>query len=247
MSSFILRPNAVAVYGFLSRLVAQGIPADAAPRPKILDCGAGGAVPPAALFASHGFEAFGVDISRMQLDKARLFCNAQGIEVALLQADMRQLPFGNESFDHIYEHYAMCHLSKADTVKAVDEMRRVLKPGGMAFLGVISLDCWPKSLFGEMQAPGEFQMLEDGEPALHSMFGDAEADDLFTDWEIIDKKKQVRYLREEARQTTLTEWMNLLSESDEVCSQDDWRMQYINRTNDFQYVHLYFTLQKPHQ
>jgi ubiquinone/menaquinone biosynthesis C-methylase UbiE len=32
----------------------------------------------------------------------------------------------------------MCHLSKADTARAVSEMHRVLKPGGLGFLGVIS-------------------------------------------------------------------------------------------------------------
>ena len=244
MSGFVLRPNAVPVYGFLSMLAAQGIPDGKAPKPKVLDCGAGGPVPPVALFARQGFEAFGVDISEMQLEKARQFCQVHGVSVDLRQADMRDLPFDDAAFDYIYEHYSMCHLSKADTAKAVSEMQRVLKPGGMAFLGVISADCWPKSLFGEEKAPGEFWMMEDDEPALHSMFSDAEADRLAADWEIVSKSKQVRYLREDALEMGIAEWMVLLDELDEGCTQDEWRARYADRANIFQYVHLYFTLKK---
>lgn len=244
MSEFILRPNAVPVYGFLSMLTAQGIPDAKTPKSKVLDCGAGGPVPPVALFARQGFDAFGVDISEMQLEKARQFCQMQGVSVDLRQADMRQLPFDDAAFDYVYEHYSMCHLSKADTAKAMREMQRVLKPGGMAFLGVISADCWPKSLFGEEKAPGEFWMVEDDEPALHSMFSDTEADRLAADWEIVSKSKQVRYMREDALEMGIAEWMDLLDELDERCTRDEWRARYADRANAFQYVHLYFTLKK---
>jgi len=244
MSEFILRPNAVPVYGFLSMLAAQGIPDAKAPKPKVLDCGAGGPVPPVALFARQGFEAFGVDISEMQLEKARQFCQVQGVSVDLRQADMRQLPFDDAAFDYVYEHYSMCHLSKADTAKAVSEMQRVLKPGGTAFLGVISADCWPKSLFGEEKAPGEFWMVEDDEPALHSMFSDAEANRLAAGWEIVSRSKQVRFLREDALEMGIAEWMGLLDGPDERCTRDEWRVHYADRANAFQYVHLYFTLKK---
>ena len=67
----------------------------------------------------------------------------------LREGDMRQLSFEEGAFDYVYEHYSMCHLSKQDTSLAVSEMYRVLKQGGLCFLGVISADTWPKSLFGQ--------------------------------------------------------------------------------------------------
>jgi ubiquinone/menaquinone biosynthesis C-methylase UbiE len=244
MSDIILRPNAIPVYGFLSAIAAGGLPVEGEPQLKILDCGAGGPVPPVALFAQQGFEAFGMDIDPEQLERARQFCEAQNIDVDLRQGDMRALPFGDESFDYVFEHYAMCHLSKEDTVKAISEMQRVLKPGGMAFWGVISTDCWPKSFFGEERIPGEFWIMEDGELARHSMFTDAEADALVSGWKIESRQKQVRYLREAAQESTLAEWMNLLSEQMGRCTQDDWRARYKDRTNAYQYVHLYYILEK---
>ena len=244
MSNIILRSNAVPVYGFLSMIAANGLPAEGEPHLRVLDCGAGGPVPPVSLFAQQGFEAYGIDISLEQLEMARQFCKANGIVVDLRSGDMRALPFEDENFDYVFEQYAMCHLSKEDTIKAVSEMQRVLKPGGMAFLGVISMDCWPKSFFGEEKIPGEFWMMEDGEVARHSMFTDAEADALVSGWKIESRQKHVRYLREAAQETTLTEWMDLLHEQTDRCTQDDWRARYEYRTNAFQYVHLYYTLEK---
>lgn len=246
MKKVVLRPNAIPVYGFLSIITAREPQGEALPRRKILDCGAGGPVPPLALFHQHGFEGWGIDVSDEQLDKARQFCEAQGIELYLRQGDMRHIPFEDESFDYAYEHYSMCHLSKQDTVLAVSEMYRVLKRGGSCFLGVISADTWPRSLFGQERAPGEYWG-EEGEEelTLHSMFSDEEADELVSAWEIVSKEKQVRYLREAAEETTLGRWMELYDEAGDGCSREGWRARYERRANAFRYAHLYFILRKP--
>ena len=73
MADIILRTNAIPIYGFLSTINAKVPLERGQPRGKILDCGAGGSVPPLALFAQHGFEAWGIDISEDHLDKARRF------------------------------------------------------------------------------------------------------------------------------------------------------------------------------
>ena len=140
MEDVILRTNAIPVYGFLSFINTRHPPDETQPRGKVLDCGAGGPVPPLALFRQHRFEAWGIDASEEQLDKAREYCAAHTIDVHLHKGDMRQIPFKDETFDYVYEHYSMCHLSKRDTARAVGEMYRLLKPGGLCFLGVKSAD-----------------------------------------------------------------------------------------------------------
>ncbi len=155
MKNVILRPNGIPVYSFLSLINARQAEDDGLQK-KILDCGAGGPVPPLALFHQHGFEGWGIDTSKEQLERARQFCQGQGIELYLREGDMRWIPFEEGAFDYIYEHYSMCHLSKQDTDLAVSEMYRVLKRGGVCFLGVISADTWPKSLFGQEEQPGEY-------------------------------------------------------------------------------------------
>ncbi len=107
MEDVILRPNAAPVYGFLARIISERATA-ALPRPaRILDCGAGGSIPPLALFRQEGFEAWGIDISKAELEKARAFCHRAGMQVNLKQGDMRCIPFGDQSFDFVYEHFSM--------------------------------------------------------------------------------------------------------------------------------------------
>lgn len=199
MPNIILRTNATPVYGFLSFIhhrYAGEIPSQA----KILDCGAGGPLPPLAIFARQGFDCWGIDISNSQLDKAREYCAQNGIEINLQEGDMRKMPFNDTTFDFVFEHFAMCHMSKQDTAQAISEMHRVLKPGGLCFLGFISTDCFPQSSFGTEQAPGEFMGKEDEEMTLHSMFSDQEAESLLTGWEVLSKQKSISYKIEEESQ-----------------------------------------------
>ena len=245
MTDIILRTNAIPVYGFLSFINAQHPLGETPQRRKILDCGAGGPLPPLALFQQHGFEAWGIDTSVNQLDHARQFCEQQSIELHLRTGDMRHIPFEDGAFDYVYEHYSMCHLSKPDTALAVGEMYRVLKPQGLCFLGVISMDCWPKSAFGQERQPGEYWVEEEGGgQTRHSMFSDEEADRLVSAWEILSKEKQVKFLRDVADGTSLEAWGELLKEAKGIYSPEAWRAKYTNRTNMFQFVHSYFFLRK---
>jgi ubiquinone/menaquinone biosynthesis C-methylase UbiE len=244
MKNVVLRTNAIPVYGFLCVITAKQSQAEALLQGKILDCGAGGPVPPLALFHQHGFEGWGIDTSEKQLDKARQFCEVQDIELHLRKGDMRRIPFEEETFDYVYEHYSLCHLSKQDTALAVREMHRVLKRQGLCFLGIISADSWPKSLFGQEKQPGEYWREEGGELTLHSVFSDEEGDELVSAWEIVSKEKRIRYLREPAEEMSLEAWMELYEEAEGRYSQEDWRAKYESRTRMFQYAHLYYILRK---
>jgi len=246
MANIILQTNAIPVYGFLSVIHAQLSTQEGSQPGRVLDCGAGGPVPPLALFQAAGFEAWGIDTSGPQLELAEQFGRQQGIELHLRKGDMRQIPFEDEMFDFVYEQYSMCHLNKPDTALAIREMYRVLKPQGLVFLGFISTDCWPKSLFGEEKAPGEYWGEEGGETnVLHSMFSDEEADRLVSEWEILRKEKLVRYLREAATETSLEAWMDLIQEAEERPTQVAWQEEYLHRAAWFRYAHLYYFLRKP--
>lgn len=244
MKSIILRSNATPVYSFLSLINAEQSRKKVKSK-KILDCGAGGQIPPLALFYQYGYETWGIDKSGEQLEKARRFCTERGVKIQLQRGDMRNIPFRNESFDYVYEHYSMCHLSKKDTALAIGEIHRVLKKQGLCFLGVISTDSWPKSSFGQEKETGEFwRENENGEPTLHSMFTDDEADRLVSAWEIVSKEKRVQYLLEVAEKIALEEWMALHEEAREECSSGTRKTKYAQRMNEFKYVHTYFFLRK---
>lgn len=243
MNPTILRTNATTVYRFLSILSASLESGRSVREKKILDCGAGGPVPPLAIFAEQGMDAFGIDISEKQVEQARRFVDQTSLPIHLQTGDMRRIPYDDETFDYVYEHYSMCHLSKADTAVAIGEMRRVLKPGGGAFLGVVSRDCWPLSSYGEERSPGERWMIEGGEERCHSLFTDLESDALVSSWEIGLKERAVLHVGGD--QTTEEEWKILHSEAPILCSLDEWMAFYSTRRDIYRYVHVYYYLKKP--
>jgi SAM-dependent methyltransferase len=239
----VLRTNATAVYRFLGLMHARLEEGETLCGKRILDCGAGGPVPPLAIFAEQGMEAVGIDTSEPQLEHARSFVEQTGLHIELRQADMRRLPFADASFDYVYEHYSMCHLNAADTAQTIAEMRRVLVPGGLAFLGVVSSKSWPLSSYGEERNPGEYWMVENGEEILHCLLSDAESDDLVIRWETVSKEKAILHVGGD--DISEADWAALHEEAPTPCSFDEWMAQYDRRTNYFRYVHTYYVLRKP--
>jgi SAM-dependent methyltransferase len=77
-------------------------------------------------FAKHGAIATGVDLTARHVDLARKRVGGLAI---VHQADMRHLPFEDESFDYVYSHGVLHHSDEPENV--VREMFRVLRPGGL--------------------------------------------------------------------------------------------------------------------
>ncbi len=244
MNKTILRTNAIQVYSFLSFLNAKQKKGELNKPLKILDCDAGGAVHPLALFAEYGFETCGIDISDEQLEKAKQYYSEHNLKADFIKADMRQIPFENDSFDCVYEHYSMCHLSKRDTAKTVNEMYRVTKKNGYAFLGFISTNCWPKSAYGVEKNPGEFWTEQDGKFYMHNMFTENKTDQLVADWKIIYKQKHTKYMREDANKLSKKEWLNLYDKVNEEYSKNEWMRHYECRTNLCIFSHIFYILKK---
>lgn len=94
---------------------------------SVLDVGCGvGRV--SHLLHEQGFNVVGVDISEPLVEKARsLFPD---IDFQIL--DVRDLPFDSETFDYVmFSYYGLDYiLPKAERLKALREIHRVLKPTG---------------------------------------------------------------------------------------------------------------------
>jgi SAM-dependent methyltransferase len=80
----------------------------------------------------RGARAYGVDISEPILIQARAAFDGDTLRCAV--SDVRELPFRDASFDAIYSMGTIEHFD--ETEHAVEEMARVLKPGGRAIVGV---------------------------------------------------------------------------------------------------------------
>jgi len=69
--------------------------------------------------------AFGLDLSRVMLKLCR-----QRSGAPLCQADARRLPYPADSFDRLYVAYVLDLLPLSAIPAALEEFRRVLRPGG---------------------------------------------------------------------------------------------------------------------
>jgi SAM-dependent methyltransferase len=82
----------------------------------------------------QGAEAVGLDLSRVVAHRARRNALAEGWPATLLRADIRELPFPDESFDVVYTMGTIEHIDEYQ--QALQEVQRVLRPGGRAIVGV---------------------------------------------------------------------------------------------------------------
>lgn len=85
-------------------------------------------------FASAGAIVSGVELSPEHLRIAKQRFALFGIPAELRLGDAEDLPFEDAAFDLVYSFGVIHHTP--DTEKAVAEIRRVLKPGGRAIIGV---------------------------------------------------------------------------------------------------------------
>ena len=85
----------------------------------------------------HGFDLYGADFSTEMLKFARKYSEKFNFTVDLMVADVRQLPFHDETFDWAISVATYHHImGKEQKEAALNELRRVLKPGGEAFITV---------------------------------------------------------------------------------------------------------------
>jgi len=83
------------------------------------------------------FELHGVDFSAGMLAQARRYAKKYHLGINLAQADARRLPYDDNSFDWAIAVATYHHIeTEAGRLEALQELRRVLKAGGEAFITV---------------------------------------------------------------------------------------------------------------
>ncbi|MEM4134265.1 MAG: class I SAM-dependent methyltransferase [Candidatus Micrarchaeia archaeon] len=104
---------------------------------KLLDigCGSGRNL---LHFAEKGFDWYGIDFSKEMIKMAIENFTRKNINVKrrLKVGDMTELPFPDESFDYIISIASFHHLPKEEQLKAIKEMKRVLKENGEMIISV---------------------------------------------------------------------------------------------------------------
>ena len=104
----------------------------------------------AQLLTEYAKSFTGIDLAQYSVksttERMRLF----GLAGTVLQMDAEQMQFGNNSFDLIWTWGVIHH--SANTRKILEEMRRVLRPGGEALVMVYHRTFWEYYVQGAMLA-----------------------------------------------------------------------------------------------
>ncbi|MCB1519027.1 MAG: methyltransferase domain-containing protein [Hyphomicrobiaceae bacterium] len=99
---------------------------------RILDVGCGDGEA-AVQFARNGAEVIGLDADPRMLVAARERAKASETTITFVDGDICSLSFADGTFDAVIAMTVLCFVSDAE--RAVQEMARVLRPGGRLVLG----------------------------------------------------------------------------------------------------------------
>ena len=98
---------------------------------KVLEIGTGNGAD-AVMFALNGADYTGVDLTEAALDASRRHFAVMGLTGTFQQENAEQLSFPDETFDWVYSHGVLHHTP--NTQRALNEVYRVIKPGGHAII-----------------------------------------------------------------------------------------------------------------
>ena len=152
-----------------------------------LGCGAGRHL---AYLQTLGFSVFGSDVSENGLNASRERLQAAGLPARLVRADMTLAPFADGVFEVVDSINVLNHNPRAALQRAVDEVQRVLRPGGEFYLTVLNTWDWRYGL-GEEVEPDSFVLSEGPETGiLHHFFAEADLRDWLRGFELVSLQRE---------------------------------------------------------
>jgi SAM-dependent methyltransferase len=110
-----------------------------APGGRVLDIGCGAGVPADRLLVDAGFAVTGVDISLVQIERARELIP----QATFVCSDIVDFVLPPRSFDAVISFYALIHLPLGDQRELISRVFGALRPGGL-FLAIVGHERRPR-------------------------------------------------------------------------------------------------------
>ena len=121
-------------------------------RYRVLDLGSG-AGRHTVFMSREGFEVTACDFSHAGLKETQARCRAENLSVHVEQCRADALPFSDRAFDGVLSFGVLYYLPPKQFRKAVSEIFRVLRLGGLAFI-VTRTDADSRSVFSTVDSDG---------------------------------------------------------------------------------------------
>jgi SAM-dependent methyltransferase len=118
-----------------------------------LGCGPGSA---SRYFAGKGYTPVSADLSEAMVRE----CKRRRLD-NVIRLDLETLPFRHHSLDAIWAHTSLLHVPKARLTRALEGLKRTLRPGGTIFIALIQGD--GEGYQGQPGAERWFSYFEAGE------------------------------------------------------------------------------------
>lgn len=157
---------------------------------RVVDCGAGGNMPPLGIFYNEGYKTTGIEMDENQIALAKAFEKENNMNLNIIKGDMRKLPFKDSEIPYIYSFGSIFHMKKNDVKIAIDEIKRVMIDDGLCYINFLSKEDFRYGQ-GEKIGYGEFIQEEKGNKVIHSYFDDEEIEEYLKDMTIIYKENRV--------------------------------------------------------
>ncbi len=167
---------------------------------RVLELGCGNGKTAAALVRS-GEEIVAVDYSRKGLEACRRGLTYNNL--LLVEADVRNLPFTDATFDQVVAFHVLGHLLKDERRGAVEGIIRVLRPGGGLLIKVFSSNDM-RCGSGERTEPGTYVK---GTGISCHYFDAAELTDLFQDLHTVVQEEVRVEKRYDGENRVRAEWV----------------------------------------
>lgn len=120
--------------------------------------------------AREGFSAYGLDGSQIAIKRAEVMLNQERLSAELRLGDAMNLPFEDSYFDAVLDVECLYANSMKDTEVILNEIHRVLKPGGWIYSKTFSTGMSGESSGLRMEGePNTFIEMPDG--PLHKDYG----------------------------------------------------------------------------
>jgi ubiquinone/menaquinone biosynthesis C-methylase UbiE len=144
------------------------------------------------LLSSMGWRITGLDWSAMALEHAKRKLEAMGRYGSLVKADFRHLPFTNPAFHLVIATGTLNHGRLADFKRALQEIKRVLYPGGTALISVPTLNNAPLAPDGVWVEEHTLVMASGAEAGLpHHFFTEAEVHNCAPQFRTVEIAREV--------------------------------------------------------